>query len=467
MVTHDSGNPTVPSGHESAATARTTGNIPPLLTPPLPLPAKRGKFRVLPVIITLACVAGIAIVTAGVLVRAAIVAARETEADSQPQTIATARETKSEPAVGSNARAIKAEPGLSYTNVNMRVGNSPVSIHVLKIDRSQKDLTFFSAHAGTKVLGVSYLADQARTVPREVGRAIAAVNGDFYDRDNPTYAGDPRGLQIINGELTSAPDTVCVWFDAEGNPHLDEVTGDFNVTWPSGRKIPFGLNQRRRTGMAVLYTPTYGPSTRTSGGRELILEKDGESPWLPFQAGENYRARVRAVSTNSNTRLAPDVMVLSFAPDVVAKLPAVIPGDLLQLSTVTTPDLKGVKMAIAGGPAIIKNGKAFSLRTPPPGSPGGYAEASKYQPHPRSAVGWSPTHVYLVTVDGRQPGLSLGMRLADLAEFMEKLGCTEAMNLDGGKSAQMWLNGQIMNSPCQGVDTVANSLLVVRRSEGR
>jgi exopolysaccharide biosynthesis protein len=37
------------------------------------------------------------------------------------------------------------------------------------------------------------------------------------------------------------------------------------------------------------------------------------------------------------------------------------------------------------------------------------------------------------------------------------------MNLDGGKSAQLWIAGQIVNSPCQGEDTVANSLLVVRK----
>jgi len=41
------------------------------------------------------------------------------------------------------------------------------------------------------------------------------------------------------------------------------------------------------------------------------------------------------------------------------------------------------------------------------------------------------------------------------------------MNLDGGKSAQMWMKGEIMNSPCQGEDTVASSLLVIRKPEGR
>jgi len=357
------------------------------------------------------------------------------------------------------------EPGLTYTNV--KVASVPWSIHVLKIDRSQKDLTFFSAHAKDKVLGVSLLADQARAVPRELGRAIAVINGDFYDRDNPTYAGDPRGLQIIQGELISGPDTSCVWFDAAGNPHLDDVKGDFNVTLPNGRKVSFGLNQRRRTGMTVLYTPTYGPSTRVAGGRELILEKSGEGSWLPFQAGQTYRARVREISTAGNTPLTNDVMVLSFAPDVVTGLPEVPAGTVLQISTATVPDLKGVKMALAGGPTLIKDGKAaFSMKSPPPGASTEWKERSKYERHPRGAMGWSPTHVYLVTVDGRQPGLSMGMQLAELADFMVGLGCTEAMNLDGGKSAQMWLNGRIMNSPCQGVDTVANSLVVVRKTAG-
>ena len=463
MVTHDSANPNVPSGQESATRDCAGGHAPPLLPPPLPSPDKKRGVRALPVIVTLACVAGLAIfVTAGLLVRAAIVAARE--ASPQPQ-VAAVRETRSEPAASSNARVRPAEPGVSYTNA--RIPRVPWSIHVLKIDRSQKDLDFYSAHAGTKVLGVSFLADQARGIPREIGRAIAGVNGDFYMRDNPTYAGDPRGLQIVNGDLISAPDTVCVWFDAQGNPHLDEVKSDFNVTWPDGRRTPFGLNEQRRSTTAVLYTPSYGASTRVTGGRELVLEREGDSPWLPLQASQTYRARVREVQTNGNTRLTAGTMVFSLGPRLTASGPEVVPGAVLQISTATTPELKGVKTAIAGGPAIIKDGKPFALKNPPPEAARNYSERSKYERHPRSAVGWSATHLYLVTVDGRQPGLSVGIKLAELAEYMAGLGCTEAMNLDGGKSAQMWLSGQIVNDPCQGVDTVANSFFVVRKPEAR
>jgi hypothetical protein len=182
------------------------------------------------------------------------------------------------------ATKVGSDQGLTYFNDKQPDG--PISIHVLKIDRSHKDLGFFSAHARDKVLAVSMIADQARSVPPAIGRAVAGVNGDFYMRDRPTYAGDPRGLQIMNGELISAPDTVCVWFDNDGNPHLDEVKGDFSVTWPNGTKTPLGLNQERPAGKAVLYTPTLGLSTRTSGGCELILEKDGDSPWLPLEAAK-------------------------------------------------------------------------------------------------------------------------------------------------------------------------------------
>ena len=359
---------------------------------------------------------------------------------------------------------VRSEPGLAYAN--LKVASEPWSIHVVRIERSRKDLTFFSAHAKDKVLAVSLIADQARAVPKEIGRALAGVNADFYVRDTPTYAGDPRGLQIVNGELLSAPDTVCVWFDGEGNPHLDEVKSQFKVTWPDGRETPFGLNQARESRGAVLYTPTLGASTRTTGGQELILEKDGDTAWLPLQAGQTYRARVREIAATSNTKLGQDVMVLSLGAQLVANSPASSAGAKLQISTATLPDMKGIKAAVGGGPALIRDGKAFTQKTPPISSLGDYSQRSRYERHPRSAVGWSATHIYLVTVDGRQPGLSVGMKLAELAEYLVSLGCTDAMNLDGGKSAQLWVAGRIMNSPCQGEDTVANSLLVLRKAEG-
>jgi exopolysaccharide biosynthesis protein len=54
--------------------------------------------------------------------------------------------------------------------------------------------------------------------------------------------------------------------------------------------------------------------------------------------------------------------------------------------------------------------------------------------------------------------------LADLSEYLVKIGCTEAMNLDGGGSSTLWLNGKVMNSPCFGyLRNMATSLVMVRK----
>ncbi|WAC41810.1 phosphodiester glycosidase family protein [Pedobacter sp. SL55] len=58
--------------------------------------------------------------------------------------------------------------------------------------------------------------------------------------------------------------------------------------------------------------------------------------------------------------------------------------------------------------------------------------------HPRTAIGVKPNgSVLLLTVDGRQ-GNSAGMSLFELAKIMQWLGCTSAINLDGGGSTTLW-----------------------------
>ena len=51
-----------------------------------------------------------------------------------------------------------------------------------------------------------------------------------------------------------------------------------------------------------------------------------------------------------------------------------------------------------------------------------------------------------------------------LADFLVKLQCTEAMNLDGGGSAEVWMEGKILNSPCYGHErSTANALVLVEK----
>ncbi len=84
--------------------------------------------------------------------------------------------------------------------------------------------------------------------------------------------------------------------------------------------------------------------------------------------------------------------------------------------------------------------------------------------HPRTAVGHDPATgwLYLVVVDGRQGEYSAGMSLPELADLMEALGITEALNLDGGGSSVMVIRGQVVSRPsdAEGERPVANALAV-------
>ncbi|MBR4435218.1 MAG: phosphodiester glycosidase family protein [Clostridia bacterium] len=71
--------------------------------------------------------------------------------------------------------------------------------------------------------------------------------------------------------------------------------------------------------------------------------------------------------------------------------------------------------------------------------------------NPRCAIGYyEPGHYCLVLVDGRQTGYSLGLKMQDLSKLMFDLGCTEAYNLDGGMTAMMAYDGELISKPCGG-----------------
>lgn len=68
--------------------------------------------------------------------------------------------------------------------------------------------------------------------------------------------------------------------------------------------------------------------------------------------------------------------------------------------------------------------------------------------NPRCAIGYyEPGHYAFVLVDGRRDGHSCGMTMRELAKLFESMGCAAAYNLDGGRTAQMAFDQEIVNRP--------------------
>jgi exopolysaccharide biosynthesis protein len=104
--------------------------------------------------------------------------------------------------------------------------------------------------------------------------------------------------------------------------------------------------------------------------------------------------------------------------------------------------MTGFEDILVTGPLLVKDDSLAVL-------PGTSLVINK---HPRTAIGLrNKRKAVLLTLDGRT-GEATGMTLNELAEFMILLRCREAVNLDGGGSSTMWINGKpfngVVNMPC-------------------
>ena len=90
--------------------------------------------------------------------------------------------------------------------------------------------------------------------------------------------------------------------------------------------------------------------------------------------------------------------------------------------------------------------------------------------HPRSGIAYDSRGgiVWIAVVDGRQAPHSMGMTLPEFAALFEALGADEALNLDGGGSSVLVVEGITRNRPsdAEGERAVVNALALVQDPSG-
>src|SRR5690606_4566926 len=85
---------------------------------------------------------------------------------------------------------------------------------------------------------------------------------------------------------------------------------------------------------------------------------------------------------------------------------------------------------------------------------------------PRSAIGYDRAgQIWFLAADGRAPEYSVGLTLTELAAEMQKLGCIEAICLDGGGSTALVINGILVNRPSDGSERRVPNALIVTSEE--
>jgi exopolysaccharide biosynthesis protein len=95
--------------------------------------------------------------------------------------------------------------------------------------------------------------------------------------------------------------------------------------------------------------------------------------------------------------------------------------------------------AVGGGPVLVKDGALFISNN----EEKKFAGKAIADHHPRTAMGYTKDgYIILLAVQGRMKNIAVGTTLTETAKIFLDLGAVEAINLDGGGSSCLLINGK-------------------------
>ena len=343
-------------------------------------------------------------------------------------------------------------PGLMY---RMQVDTqTPLILHALRISSKTPGLTALPELAGHTVNEEGTV--KGRLSPGQMAAqssAIAAINGDYFSFTQ----GAPIGLMVRSGELIDTPFKARSTFGwgpstaaiATCTTSVELTPEDGSATKVDGVNQPCGQNQ------IELYTPAEG-TAQFSGPHTAVLINVPQSQWTPNCTVDASVDSLLPVS--SDAKVPEGKAILVGTGDKVALLNALRPGEKIRIQIRTEGfDWEKIENVIGGGPVLVKDGKV-AVNAEAEGFP-----ASFYaKRHPRTMIGKTQEgDIWLVVVDGRQE-ISSGATLEEGAKLMIQLGCSDALNLDGGGSTNLSLLGLSVNRPSDGAERpVSTGILVM------
>lgn len=365
--------------------------------------------------------------------------------------------------------------GIEYAEVNYKIGDDPVKINLLRLDL--KKVRIDVHHAMDAAIGT----ETTSSIATRKG-AIAAVNAGFFRLDSSAFAGDPAGILMIDGELLSESSNNRIALKMLNQKKVSAVSIEHSVlnAWLGFGALHFqvklsGINRERKENEFVLYGPQFGKTTLTSEkGTDIVLTKCQRVSKHKFFSINCKDAEV--LNDVANTTIPVDGYVISLGSGELKEKKLLL-YDLnlyraekaknknfnLKFENASSHNSKADEDVVAGVPQLIKNGKIDITWE--------QEKASKVfveTRHPRTAVAKLKDGKFLmVTVDGRQPGVSVGMNLNELAAYLLELGAVDAMNLDGGGSTTMFLDGKVVNnsSDKEGERKISDAILVTLRKK--
>lgn len=348
------------------------------------------------------------------------------------------------PAVSSAAQKeqFKVSNGVNYEYHQETISSNSQAIHYMTVDLNDPHTTV-DVSIPSPLNKLRPTTEQAKQYSALGQQVVGAVNGSFY------WSGDQYGMpmyliayrdRLMNaGIISSASDQYvnkpyAFGIDQNGQGKID--TYDLELDFSHrGIHYPITSTDKARTSdNLILYTPLFPHKTTKTNelGIELVISNVEGGTALNF--GETVTGTVTKVRTRGDkteSTIPTDGFVLSAHGEAMQIVKDIGVGEEISISANIDDKWKGSSFMLTSGPHLVMDGKVNL----------GMDETSERvrERAPRTAIAIDKTgqKVFMVTVDGRQPGYSQGMSLKEFAEYLVTIGADRALNLDGGGSTTM------------------------------
>lgn len=316
-------------------------------------------------------------------------------------------------------RNILWSPGIQWQEQTVSIGSKQFPVVWLALNPRQSGLKLQPIWGNANALvGIHPLMSIGMR-----SQVAAAINGGFFNRNNQT----PLGAIRRAGQWISSPILnrgAVAWTD-QGQLAMGRLALRETLITPRGRQAIVSRDSGYPQRGIALYTPIWGASYTPILETEKIISV----------VNDRVVAQQDSKSASAFTIPANGYLLVlrSFNADLTA-------GDALSLETTAIPSqFNQFPNILAAGPLLVHNRRivlnAATEQFRPP---------FDTQSAPRSGIGQrADGTILLAAAHNRVNGP--GPTLREWAEILQKLGATQALNLDGGSSTALYLGGQLLD----------------------
>ena len=356
--------------------------------------------------------------------------------------------------------------GVIYTSIKSQSEQLQEAVEICTIDLSDPHTEVHVASAQGGVTRLETVRNLAKEYLDQGENVVAAINGDFF-----SALGVPSGLQIVAGEIICSPKTnkvAMAIMEDRSIKLLHQIEMQAYLATDTQHNLTIDAVNRTRGNAhdnhLFLYNNRFGASTNTPpGGVEAVLKLD--NPTEKLQPGKKLRATVEYIKEQGNSLIPQQGTVLSASGEKGKwLLDNLKVGTALELLVSYNQGVNFARQVISGNStlayALIKDGHI---------APEVLDEQDPFynDRHPRTMLATKAGKLHIVVIDGRQPGYSDGVTLAEGAFYLQSLGMEQAINIDGGGSSTYLFRplGEssliLANKPSDGFERAVGNGLVI------